>query len=134
MYWWAEGGIWMYAVLTALVLCLGAGFVAVLLSIGAFFVPVLKVVSRIAAILVVMGALLPTLVGGVGWLSNRSLVEAAVENADSEMRDVILARGYAEARRPIEFGTMSTMCGLLPGALALVLSVMAPGRKQEDDE
>jgi hypothetical protein len=131
MYWWAEGGVWMYAVLTTLVLCLGAGFVAVLLSVGAFFVPVLKLVSRIAAILVVMGALVPTVVGGLGWLMNRNMV---VENASPEFKDEILARGYAEARRPVEFGTMSTMCALLPGALALVLSIAAPSRKQEDEE
>lgn len=134
MYWWQEGGVWMYPVLVTLVLCLGAGFVTVLLSVGAFFVPVLKLVSRIAAILVVLGALVPTVVGGVGWMLGRSHVAAAVEHAAPEVQDEILARGYAEARRPLEFGTMSTMCALLPGALALVLSVAAPGRKQEDDE
>lgn len=134
MQWWIEGGPWMYVILTVLTACLVGGAVSVALALGAFLAPVLKVVSRVLALLVALGALMPSCAGLVGWQAGRYRVDQALEFADPEHRAIIEEVGYAEARRPMEFGLGSSLCAVLPPALALVLSLAVPGRKSEEDD
>lgn len=124
----------MYAVLGVLVLCLGGGFVSVLMAIGSFFSPVMKIVTRITVFLLLLGSLLPSLIGVTGLVVGRMNVAAALESVDPEMRDKIEAIGNAEAAIPMRFGLSSTLCALMPLGLTLILLVLAPSPKREEDD
>ena len=127
------GGMWMFGVLgadlfTAIVLaCFG------MVAVGTWFLGRGRLAARAFAILGFPLAALPLAVGAVGWRWNVALVEAAVQNAAPEMRDLILAQGGAEAIVPLWFGLGSSV---LAGVAALVVLVLAipSGRSSDPDE
>lgn len=59
-----------------------------------------------------VGVVLPCCCGGFGTLDGRATVDAAVEHADPQYRQLLQDEGYEEASYPFMFGACVAMLGI----------------------
>ena len=126
-----DGGPLMYVVVALDVVGLGVIGVSLVISIGArFFRPMLWP-ARIFAVVVLLGALTPTLAGAVGWAQGVTRTEQALRHAPADTREAIRQMGYMQSRYPLVFGLSSTA---ILGFLALfplgIAAIPAKGGQQ----
>ncbi|MFZ5479634.1 MAG: hypothetical protein ACOZNI_22905 [Myxococcota bacterium] len=87
--------------------------------------------SLALGVLAVLASLLPMCMGVGGYMLGMHYVESAVEYADPDMKDELLAAGSAEAGHNLNFGFGSGCCCLLPAVLALML--VPPAQPKYDE-
>lgn len=126
--WFREGGVSMYGVLAVVSVVGPAIGLALLAAIGAWFSPGMRSVAQVGAVLVLIGSVLPALIGAAGWRLGMSQVEAALAAVDPSMREVLLMQGTAEAQVPLVFGGLASGALGMVAAMVVAVAFMAPRR------
>lgn len=83
----------------------------------------LRLAARIVSFGVLLGALLPAVVGALGWWSGRSKVDQAIAFVDPDQIDALRRVGYEEAFIPMQFGAGSALLLVLFAAIPLSVSL-----------
>ncbi|MCB9686409.1 MAG: hypothetical protein H6735_15310 [Alphaproteobacteria bacterium] len=134
MMWFLEGGPTMWVILAldlALLLALGVG------GVGALAARIARVgiwPARIVTLFVLMGAVVPVIVGVAGWWYGMMQVEAALQAASPDIVDTLRAVGEAEARVPLFFGGGSSGALAFPALIAAAIAWAPMRAAPEDDE
>lgn len=123
MSYFQEGGTAMWAVLGLDIIGVGMLVFAMVLAFGARAVPPVQWPARIINFVILMGALMPGLVGAGGWLYGRYLTDQALATADPTQRDAMMAAGYAMATYPLIFGLISTLALGLFALIPFVITI-----------
>ena len=121
--WFAEGGVWMYAILLLDVLGIPLVFVAWIVALVARIRGRTGTLIKAFPALVLIGAILPVAVGVVGYFQGRGMAFDAVSAAAPAMRAELMARGLEIAAIPLRFGGVSTV---VLGSLAVLAVMLAP--------
>ncbi len=121
--WFAEGGVWMYAILLLDVIGILMVFVAGLVALVARIRGRTGALVKAFPALVLVGAVLPVVVGAVGYFSGRSAALDAASTIKPALRADLLTAGFEIAMIPLRFGGVSTV---VLGSLAVVAVMMAP--------
>ena len=84
--WFAEGGVWMYAILLLDLIGLPLVFVAWVVAIVARVKGRTGMLTKAIPALVMLGSVLPVVVGAVGYFQGRALAVEAVAHAAPALR------------------------------------------------
>ncbi len=129
-WWFASGGSFMYAVLTAGCACttlwVPVLVMALLLRKGSG-----RRAAQAVTLLYAAGTLLPLALGAMGWQIGLANVEQALAYVDPDQAAELEAYGRAEASVPLRFGSVTTIL-LAFGALVPVLLALRPAADAEE--
>ncbi len=110
--------LWVPAMLLGLVLRRGIG----------------RRIAQVVAVFLLIGTLVPLVVGIAGWQAGVSSTDRAAAIVDPEYVAALRAVGLAEAEIPLRFGVSSMLGLLLISLLPALLAFRAEAEVEEEEE
>lgn len=124
----AEGGPTMWAILLLDLIGAVVVFVALALAVFSRATGKGKKGSKVVAVLAILGCFLPLCCGLTGYAYGNYQLQQALQYADPELMQEMMAHGEALAGIPLKYGACSSLCCVLPAFLALF--ILTAGEKQ----